>query len=141
MTARTALTPTALVQDGSVAEGAGTAIAGLVAAGATVASPPGPNKVILLVNNTATASKNVTVRAGGSGNTAAGGTNPGVPFEAATVGDLVTAVSASGTLFIGPLSSARFTQADGSMSIDFDSGTTGTIWVFQLPNQHIVEGF
>ncbi len=133
MTARTALTPTSLVQDSAVAEGAGTSIAGLVAAGATVADPPGPNKVFLLVNNTAGTAQNVTVRAGGNGNTAAGGTNPGVPFTDATVGDLVVSVAASGTEFIGPFTTDRFTQADGSLSIDFQSGTTGTIWVYQWP--------
>lgn len=141
MTARTALTPTSLVQDGGVAEGSGTSIAGLVSAGATIAAPPGPNKIFLLVNNSATAAKNVTIRAGGNGNTASGGTNPGVPFEAATVGDLAVSVASSGTSLIGPFTSSRFTQADGSMSIDFDAGTTGTIWVFQMPNQHIVDGF
>lgn len=141
MTARTALTPTALVQDGAVAEPAGTSIAGLIAAGAYVASPPGPNKVFLIVANTAGAAYAVTVRAGGNGNTASGGTNPGVPFEGAAVGDLVTSVAASGTQMIGPLTSDRFTQADGTMSIDFAASMTGTIAVIQLPNPHIVDGF
>jgi hypothetical protein len=133
MTARTALTPVDLVQDGAVSEGSGTSIAGLVAGGAYIADPPGPNKVFLIVNNSDTAAHNVTVRAGGNGNTAAGGTNPGVPFEAATVGDLVTSVAASGTEVIGPFTTDRFTQADGSLSIDFASGFTGTIWVLQYP--------
>jgi hypothetical protein len=141
MTARTQLTPTALVQDGAVAEPAGTSIAGLISAGAYVAAPPGPNKVFLIVSNSATAAFSVTVRAGGNGNTAAGGTNPGVPFEGATLGDLVTSVAASGTQLIGPLTSDRFTQADGTMSIDFAASMTGTIAVIQLPNQHIVDGF
>jgi hypothetical protein len=133
MTARTALTPVDLVQDGSVAEGAGTAIAGLVTGGAYIADPPGPNKVFLLVSNSYTSAENVTVRAGGNGNTASGGSNPGVPFEAATVGDLVVSVPASGTVLIGPLTTDRFCQADGSLSIDFASALTGTIWVFQYP--------
>jgi hypothetical protein len=141
MTARTALTPVQLVQDGSVAEGNGTSIAALVAAGATVASPPGPNRVMLRVNNSDTAAHNVTVRAGGNGVTAAGGANPGVPFEAATVGDLVTSVPASSTVEIGPLTSARFTQADGSMSIDFAAGFTGAIWVLRQPALQIAEAF
>jgi hypothetical protein len=141
MTARTAITPVQLVPDGAISEGSGTSIAGLVAAGATIAAPPGPNKLVIIVNNSATASKNLTVRAGGNGVTASGGTNPGVPFEAATVGDLVVAVGASGTQVVTPTTSARYTQADGSLSLDFDSGMTGTIWVLQLPNSHIVEGF
>jgi hypothetical protein len=142
MTARTALTPTALVQDGGVAEPAGTSIAGLISAGATVASPPGPNKVFLIVTNSDSGGAHtVTVSAGGNGVTASGGTNPGVPFEAATVGDLAVSVAASSTQLVGPFTSDRFIQADGSMSIDFSSGFTGTIAVIQLPNAHIVEGF
>ena len=134
MTARTALTPVGLVQDGAVSEGAGTAIAGLVAGGAYVADPPGPFRVFLLVNNSGASAANVTVRAGGSGTTASGGTNPGVPFTDATVGDLVTSVAASGTEVIGPFTTDRFCQADGSLSVDFAGGMTGTIWVFAYPN-------
>jgi hypothetical protein len=141
MTARTALTPVVLVQDGNVSEGSGTSIAALVSPGATVAAPPGPNHVFLIVNNTATAAHNVTVRAGGNGVTAAGGTAVAVPFEGATVGDLVTSVAASGTQLIGPLTTDRFTQADGSLSIDFDAGTTGSIWVIQPPNRHLAADF
>lgn len=142
MTARYALTPTQLVQDGSIAAAAGTSIATITtAAGATVAAPPGPNKVFLVVANTATAAMNVTVRAGGNGTTASGGANPGVPFEPAAAGDLVTSVPASGTQWVGPLTSGRFTQADGSLSIDFATGMTGTIAVVQLPNQHLTTDF
>jgi hypothetical protein len=133
MTARTALTPVVLNQDGSVAEGSGTSIAGLVSGGAYVADFPGPNKVFLIVSNSYSSPENVTVRAGGNGNTAAGGTNPGVPFEAATVGDLVVSVTNGTTSLIGPFTSDRFTQADGSLSIDFAAALTGTIWVVQLP--------
>jgi len=133
MTARTQLTPLQMVQDGGVAEGAGTAIAGLVAGGAYVADPPGPNHLFLIVNNSYTSPETVTVRAGGNGNTASGGANPGVPFEQATVGDLVVTVANSATELIGPLTTGRFTQADGSVSIDFAAALTGTIWVVALP--------
>jgi len=112
MTARTQITPLSLVQDGGVAEGSGTTI-----------------------NST-------LVTDGGNGVTASGGTNPGVPFEGATVGDLVVSVAENGGIsMIGPFTSDRFTQADGSLSIDFETAFTGTIWAFQLPNLHIAEDF
>lgn len=132
MAARTQLTPVQLTQDGAVSEGAGTAIAGLVADGAYVASPPGPNKILVIVDNSYTAAVDVTLRAGGSGNDAAGNANPGVPFESAALGDLVVSVPASGTYVFWPATTDRFTQADGSMSIDFGAGMTGTIWVLEL---------
>jgi hypothetical protein len=131
--ARTALTPVQLVLDGSVAEGAGTAIAGLVAGGAYIADPPGPNHIILIVNNSGAGAANVTVRAGGNGVTVSGGANPGVAFEPATVGDEVTSVAAAGTVVLGPFTTARVTQADGSLSLDFAVGMTGTVWVLALP--------
>lgn len=135
MTARTPLTPVPLQRDGSVTPPAATAIADLVAGGATVAAPPGPNKVVLQVLNSGDADANVTVRAGGNGTTASGAANPGVPFDSAGQGDLVVAIPAAGTVptLIGPLKSDRFTQADGSLSIDFDAGMTGTITVLQAP--------
>lgn len=137
MTARTALTPTMLVHDGAVAQPAGTSLAGLVAAGATVAAPPGPNDVVLQVTNSSGAAGNITVRAGGSGNTAAGTANPGVPFDSAGQGDLVTSVGAGATQLIGPFKSDRFTQPDGSMSIEVASGLTGTIAVLEWPRRGV----
>jgi len=134
MTARTALTPSMLSQDGSIADPAGTSIAGLVAGGAYVADPPGPNKTFLRVANSDSGGPHtVTVRAGGNGNTAAGAANPGVPFTQATVGDLAESVAASSTAWVGPLTTDRFCQADGALYIDFSSGFTGTVTVFQEP--------
>lgn len=137
MAARTALTPVAMSENGNVAEGAGTAIAGLVTNGATVADPPGPNKVFLIVNNSAVAAHNVTIRAGGSGNGADGNPAAAVPYAEAKQGDLVCSVAASATDLIGPFETDRFKQADGSLSIDFDATLTGTIWVVQLPFQGV----
>ena len=141
MTARTQLTPVTLAKDGGVAQGAGTSIAALVSPGAYIASPPGPNRVFLIVENTyASSALNVTVRAGGNGVTASGGANPGVPFEGATVGDLVVSVAENGGIeMIGPFTTDRFTQADGSLSIDFQTLFTGTIWVFQMPYGGILD--
>ena len=85
--ARTELTPTDLVATaGSPPARQALTIS---ADGAYIADPPGPNKIILVVDNSADTAEDITIRAGGSGTTESGGTNPGVPFEQATVGDLV----------------------------------------------------
>lgn len=92
----------------------------LVTNGATVASPVSPEHVVLVVANTSGADRTVTIRAGNR-------------FQAAA-GDLVTTVTASiGIQQIGPFASARFLQADGSMSIDFATGFTGSIKAMKFP--------
>lgn len=140
MAARTALTPVQLVADNGTSEGSGTSVAGLVSAGATVASggsSPGPFRLVLIANNTAGTSQNVIVRASRSGVDANGNTQTNLPqntvFTHATLGDLTVAVAASGTQVIPIQDTDRFTQDDGSMSIDFSGGFTGTIWVLRLP--------
>ncbi|MEV5710169.1 hypothetical protein [Actinoallomurus sp. NPDC052274] len=136
MAARTALTPVQLVRDGGVAQGAGTAIAGLVSAGATIASP-GPFRLQLIVTNSGGAAANVTVRASRNGVDAAGNAQTNKPadvvFTRATLGDLVVSVGASATQIITIDDSSRFAQDDGSVSVDFAAGMTGTIWVLRLP--------
>jgi hypothetical protein len=143
MAARTALTPVQLVADGNVAAGSsGTVDA---ANGNTVAWNPsgspaiwGPNRVLIVVTNGDSASHSITVRASGSGVTAAGATqvNPApsnTVFTQATLGDLTVAVAASATQVIGPLTSDRFAQADGSMSLDWTASTSMSVWIYQLP--------
>jgi hypothetical protein len=136
MAARTVLTPVQLLADAGVAEGAGTAIAGLVTPGATVPDP-GPFRLVLLVNNSDTAAHNVTVRASRSGVDAGGNAQSNVPantvFTQATTGDLVVPVAASATQVIPLVTTDRFTQDDGSLSIDFAAGFVGTIWVLRMP--------
>lgn len=130
MTARAAITPIALVNDAGTAAGAGTSVN--ASAGMTVASP-GPYQVIVRVDNGDASSHTVTVRAGGSGNTASGGAAVATPFTQATIGDLVVTVAAGASQFIPISNTDRFTQADGSLSLDFSSATSMTVWVFQLP--------
>lgn len=130
MTARTAITPIALVNDAGVAAGAGTNVD--ASNGMTVASP-GPFNVIVRVDNGDSASHTVTVRAGGSGVTASGAAAVAVPYTQATVGDLVVTVGAGASQFIPIATTDRFTQADGSLSLDFSSATSMKVWVFQLP--------
>lgn len=130
MAARTALTPVALVTDGGVARGAG---ATPDAANGNTVAFPGPFNVLVVVTNADSASHTCTVRAGGSGVTASGAAAAPVPFAQATVGDLVVTVANGTTQVIGPLTTDRFCQKDGSLSLDWSASTSMTVWVLQLP--------
>lgn len=63
------------------------------------------------------------------------GDNP--PAAREGIGDLVVAIPASGVTYIGPLESARFMQADGSLQVGFDSdggaNATATVRAALLP--------
>lgn len=63
------------------------------------------------------------------------GVNP--PAVREGLGDLEVAVPASGTVYIGPLESARFAQVDGSLSVQFASdggaNASATVRVALLP--------
>lgn len=79
-----------------------------------------PELTVIRVTNTAGSGKDVTVQ---SGNRWMSGQ-----------GDEVTTVAATtGTEWLGPFTSARVLQADGSMYVDFASSMTGKITVFKLP--------
>lgn len=137
MTARTAITPVALSADAFTAEGSGNSA---VAAGITVADP-GPNHLLLVIANAGTAARTVTVRASGSGNDASGNAQSVPPqetvFTQSTRGDLVATVAASTTYVVPPLTSDRFTQPDGSLSIDFDATTGLTVYALTLPHNRL----
>lgn len=79
-----------------------------------------PEVLVFRVKNTTAGSLNAILRAG---------TQPLAP--SAGQGDLTVAVAASGTVFIGPVESARFLQSDGSVSLDLQTGFTGTVTVFR----------
>jgi hypothetical protein len=137
MAARTAIVPVQLVNDNGVSQGAGTTIAGaLVTNGATIPAP-GPYNILLVVNNTFTSPANITIRASRSGVDAGGNTQANVPgnvvFTAATIGDLVVSVPNAGTVAIPIWTTDRFTQDDGSLSLDFGASMTGTVYVYRLP--------
>ena len=151
MAARSAVPASYFARDGSLTDPAGTAVDSTN--GNTIAAP-GPFKVILRVTNTAGNPYNVIVRATGSGVTAAGATqtNPvpsNVVFAQSTVGDLTVAVAAtSGVQWIGPITSDRFAQSDGSLSVDYSNTSfAGKITAFVLPGttgmaggRHLVTG-
>lgn len=137
MAARGAVTPVQLAADTGTAEGAGQTIgATQVTNGLTIAAPGG-YKLLLLVLNSDTNPHNVIVRASRSGVNAAGAAQTNSPsnvvFTQATVGDLTQAVAASATQVIPVVTTDRFTQDDGSISVDFSTGFTGTLWALRLP--------
>ena len=91
--------------------------------GHTIAAGGKTDKIFLRVNNTNAGAKNVTVKAG---------VNP--PAFRQGLGDLVVSVPATtGERYIGPLESARFAQADGSISVDCEAAMTGTISAYRMP--------
>ena len=132
--ARTNLPVTNLTANGAVLNSAGTAIDatnGMNIALTTTGIPAagGPSDLILYVQNTAGATKTVTVRAG-----VGGGATMGPAFRSG-IGDFTTGNlnATTGTAFIGPFDASRFLQLDGSINVDFASGTTGTIWALLKP--------
>lgn len=130
MAARTAITPIAVVNNGAIASGAGTTVD--AANGMTVAA--GPFKVLLRVDNTDGSAHTFTVRAGGNGVTASGGAAVATPYTQATVGDSTVSVAATtGSQVFWVLDTDRYTQADGSLSVDFNSAVGMKVWAYQLP--------
>jgi hypothetical protein len=79
------------------------------------------SNIVLEVNNTAGASKNVTIKAGN---------NP--PALRSGIGDKVIAVT-NGTRKLITVESARFVQADGAIYVDLEAAITGTIAAYQIP--------
>jgi hypothetical protein len=122
--ARTAITPRALVKNSNLIATTGTTTidSTLVSNGATIANAK-PERTILRCANTEGSTNVLTVRAGA---------NP--PALRAGQGDLtVTIAATSGIQYFGPFESDKVLQADGSMSIDFETGMTGTIEALLIP--------
>ena len=137
--ARTTVTPANLVGNGILDIPAGTTIdATLVTNGVNIplassAIPTAPQSrdLWLRITNTAGADKNVIIRKGVGGGETAG------PAFRSGLGDLtVVCHTASGGGYVGPLESARFSQLDGSINVDFGSGLTGNISAFLLPKNN-----
>lgn len=93
------------------------------------ATPPtfGPFKVMLMVVNGDSSSHTCILRSAGYTGAPSGAANSGLPapqntiFTQSTLGDASFAVAASATRFIGPLTTDRFVQ---------DNGTTGgDLWI------------
>lgn len=81
-----------------------------------------PMEEIFLRVVVATAPTTVTVK---------GGDNP--PALAAGQGDLVLTALAVGTHFVGPLTSSRFIQSDGTLNVDSATPANTTITAIHMP--------
>ena len=133
--ARTALTASSLTQDAGTALGAGATPDATT--GNSVAAP-GPYHGRVLIKNGDSASHTCIVRGAGYGGAAGGSANSsiaaaGYPFAGASQGDLSVAVAAGATTVIGPLTTDRYTQADGSLWLDWSASTSMTVWVMTDP--------
>lgn len=117
--ARTVLTVNELAANSSIADPAGNAVD--VANGHYIPATTNLEELYLRVNLTFAGAKNITIKAGAS-----------PPALSAGQGDLVVAIN-NATKILGPFSSARFAQADGTMNIDLEAATTGTIYAFHMP--------
>lgn len=105
----------------------------------TVGSSYGPFKTVLIVANGDSSPHTVILRGSGYTGAANGAANSGIPspqntvFTQSTVGDLSVAVANGTTQYIGPFTTDRFAQPDGSLWIDWSAATSMTITVLQLP--------
>jgi hypothetical protein len=105
----------------------------------TVGSTYGAYSTVLIVANGDSASHNVILRSSGFTGAAGDAANSGIAspqntvFTQSTVGDLSVTVANGTTRYIGPFTTDRFTQADGSLWIDWSAATSMTIIVMQFP--------
>lgn len=114
--ARTAITPSSYTANSSITDPAGTAGDsgnGHIISGVKL------ERLVVRVNNGGGGSINATVKAGA---------NP--PALEAGQGDLVVAVGAGAVKDIGPFTSGRFSQKDGSLWLDLSGSTTVTVTAF-----------
>lgn len=115
--ARTTLSYTSLVGNNATAA---TPTNVDVANGMTIAQA-NTEHTILVVSNTDASARNLTISqgdpVGGSGQYPA----------------LVVSVPATATRYVGPFESARYKQRDGSLSLDFAAGFTGTVTALLTP--------
>lgn len=121
---RTAVVPRSLVMNGNLigTSGSTTIDATLVTNGVSVTAAI-PEQMVIRVTNTEGSTNVVTIKAGAY-----------PPAWAKGLGDLaVTLAATTGVQYIGPLESARFLQADGTIWIDFETAMTGAIDVLTVP--------
>lgn len=118
--ARVTLTPTQLVQNGGVADPAGTASVAGAGNGFTIASTyPVPQHYLWLRANNGTAgSGTISVLAGAQPLANASGQGP-----------VTVTVAASGTQWVGPFDLSRVEQVDGSLTIETSVVMTVTAFI------------
>ncbi|GAA3330651.1 hypothetical protein HP467_07255 [Curtobacterium albidum] len=113
--ARSNITATALVANGSVTDPTGTTTGVGDGNGVTVTGQPFLERLYLRVQNAGGSSTTVKVKAGS-----------GVAAIAAGQGDLSVSVAAGATAWIGPFESARFQANDGTLAVDATAAVTVT---------------
>lgn len=116
--ARTAITVAALTPNSSIADPAGTAVDptnGMVVSGIPL------EELVLEINSTFAGAKDFTVLAGDS-----------PPALDAGQGNLVVTLNAAVGL-VGPFTSGRFSQSDGTLLVDVAAAATGTIKAIHMP--------
>jgi hypothetical protein len=106
------LTPTALPAGNAIDPTNGHNIAGAFNA---------TDELFLYIDHTTVSTKVMTVKAGA---------NP--PGLRAAIGDLTFTLLASTKYFVGPFEAAQFSQADGSLNLDFAASATGTIYAIKI---------
>lgn len=116
--------------------GVGGASAALVAPDATngnIVASPGPFRSLIIVTNTGSA-QSLYVRASGYQGVPSGAANSSYatgqyqPFATASTGDLTVALAANETTVVDlNVDTARFTQADGSVWLDWSAATALTV--------------
>jgi Ethanolamine utilization protein EutJ (predicted chaperonin) len=125
--ARTAITPVALVADDGVAMATAESATAVDQANGMVIDLTGiqAEKLVLRVTNTAGAQHGVIIRAAAS---------VAPPSWRASLGDKTIQVAAStGVEWITIQDSARFTQSDSTLHIDFEASFAGKILAVRLP--------
>jgi hypothetical protein len=116
--ARTAVPVTDLTAATSVADPAGTTAD--PTNGHTITGVR-PEVLVIRVKNTTGGALNAILRAGM------------FPLAASSgQGDLTVSVGAGAIVFISPAESARYLQADGSISLDLQATFTGTVTAFKV---------
>ncbi|MDP8923253.1 MAG: hypothetical protein M3O34_10320 [Chloroflexota bacterium] len=96
-----------------------------VANGMSVPSNVVSDRAILFVTNSAAGARSLTVRPGQNPPAVL---SPGAP-------PLVVSVPAGGELVVGPLESARYSQGDGTIAVDFEAGMVGTVRCIELSHR------
>lgn len=134
MAARTALTVTALGRDGGTLFGAGVTPD---AVNGNIIADPGAYKLMIVVLNADSSNHNLLIRARGYQGVPGGAANASYatgqyqPFAQASVGDLTVPClhTGSGYTVVSGLTTDRFTQADGSLWLDWAASTSMTVYV------------
>ena len=116
--ARTALTLNTLTPNASIAEATGNAVD---PTNGHILSGSPHEETYIHIDSTFAGAKTFTVKAGAK-----------PPALEAGQGDLVVSINAAQRL-LGPFTSGRFMQADGSLWLDVEAAATGTIRAYRIP--------